>query len=177
MLHAATVAVGVLVLLASAWAAVVSWREAEPRAAGIFALAAVGLPAPYLVTGLVAFDGRTPVAVALLSVTLVVVAVLIIPAGRAPDLGDDKPTQRIDERDVMFSRAHLRPGTDRFEAYYAANPEHRAPDDAFRAQPGLLAPDASMYHPYAFTAADATFWSVEHLRTIVDGGLISDGRR
>jgi ferredoxin len=169
VLHAATVAVGALVLLASVWAAIVSWREAEPRAAGIFALAAVVFPGPYLVVGLVAFDGRTPVAVALLSVAVALAVVLIIPAGRAPDVGDDRPTQRIDERDVMFSRAHLRPGSARFEAYYAANPDHRAPDDAFRAQPGLLSRDATMYHPYAFAAAAATFWSVEHLRTIVDG--------
>jgi reductive dehalogenase len=169
VLEVACVAVGVLAFLALAWAAIVSWREQEPRAAGVFFLAAVTLPVPFLIVGLAAFDGRTPVAVALLSVTAVVAIVFVIPTGRVPVIGDDKPTKRIDERDVMFSRANLRPGSARFEDYYAANPDKKAADDEFRAQPGLLAPDGTMYHPYAFAAADATFWSVEHLRTIVDG--------
>ena len=171
MLHAATAAVGVLAFLALAWAAIVSWREAEPRATGIFALLAIVVPVPFLVVGLATFDGRTPAAVALLSVTAVVAVVLVIPTGRAPVIGHDTPTTRIDERDVMFSRAALAPGSDRFEDYYAANPDKKAADDEFRAQPGLLAPDTTMYHPYGFAAADATFWSVEHLRTIVDGDV------
>jgi ferredoxin len=121
--------------------------------------------------GLGTFDGRTLAAVALLSVTAVVAVMLVIPTGRPPVIGDDTPTKRIDERDVMFSRAALAPGSARIEDYYAANPDKKAADDEFRSQPGLLAPDTTMYHPYGFAAADATFWSVEHLRTIVDGDL------
>jgi ferredoxin len=166
-----TAAIGVLLVLALAWAGIVSWREGEPRAAGVFLVAAVTLPVPYLVVGLVAFEGRVPSAVALLGLTTLVLVVLVVPTGRAPSAGDDTPTTRIDERDVMFSRAHLVPGSRRHEGYYAANPDRKAADDEFRRQPGLLARAATMYHPYGFAAADATFWSVEHLRTIVDGDV------
>jgi ferredoxin len=171
VLEAASVVVGVACFLALAWAGGVSWREEQPRAAALFFLLSVVVPVPFLVVGLGTFEGRTPAAVALLSVTAVAAAVLVFPTGRPRIAGDDTPTTRIDERDVMFSRAHLEPGSPRFEAYYAANPDKKAPDDAFRAQAGLLARGATMYHPYAFAAADATFWSVEHLRTIVDGAV------
>jgi len=171
VLEAASVAVGVVCCLALAWAGILSWREEQPRATGLFFLLAVALPAPFLVVGLAEFEGRAAAAIALLAVTALAVAVLVIPTGRPAISGDDTPTARIDERDVMFSRAHLQPGSPRFEAYYAANPDKKALDDAFRAQPGLLARDATMYHPYGFAAADATFWSVEHLRTIVDGAV------
>jgi ferredoxin len=173
VLQATTVAVGALFFLGMVWAGIVSWREAEPRATGIFLLGAVTLPVPFLAVGLAAFDGRTPAAVALLSATALMVVVLVIPTGRTPVGGDDTPTKRIDERDVMFSRARLAPGSARFEDYYAANPDKKDADDGFRAQPGLLARDTTMYHPYGFAAADATFWSVEHLRTIVDGEVAS----
>ncbi|MHC4141516.1 MAG: 4Fe-4S dicluster domain-containing protein [Planctomycetota bacterium] len=171
MLHAATAAFGILAFLALAWAAIVSWREAEPRATGVFFLLAVVLPVPFMIVGLASFEGRTPAAAALLSVTAAVAVVLVIPTGRTPVIGDDTPTKRIDERDVMFSRAAMTPGSARFEDYYAAHPDKKAADDEFRSQPGLLAPDTTMYHPYGFAAADATFWSVEHLRTIVDGDV------
>ncbi|MHC4414339.1 MAG: 4Fe-4S dicluster domain-containing protein [Planctomycetota bacterium] len=171
MLQAASVFVGVLAFVALACAGVAARREEEPRAAGIFLLLAVVLPVPYLVVGLVPFQGRTPAAAVLLALTALAVVVFVIPTGRRRITEDDTPQGRIDERDVMFSRARLAPGSPRFEAYYAQNPEKKASDDAFRAQPGLLARDATMYHPYAFAAADATFWSVEHLRKIVDGDV------
>jgi ferredoxin len=168
-METATAVVGALVLLGLAWAAIVSAREGEPRAAGLFAALAVVVPAPYLVAGLVAFPASEWVAAALLAVTVLAAAAVLMPVRHEPKLDDDTPTTRIDERDVMFSRAHLVPGSARFEDYYAANPDKRSPDDAFRAEPGLLSPGATMHHPYAFPAADATFWSVEHLREIVDG--------
>ena len=65
MLQATTVAVGALLVLGLAWAVIVSWREAEPRAAGIFCLLAVTLPVAFLVVGLASFDGRTPRSAAL----------------------------------------------------------------------------------------------------------------
>ncbi len=65
MLPATTAAVGVVLLVALVWAGIASWREAEPRAAGLLGLLAVTVPAPYGVVGLVAFGGRIPAAAAL----------------------------------------------------------------------------------------------------------------
>lgn len=84
-----------------------------------------------------------------------------------PDLGN--PLPGVDERDIMFSRALLVPGTERFEAYYGARPENKAKDDLFRKEAGLLAPGSAHYHPLGFAAADAAFWTVERLRPFVEG--------
>ncbi len=169
LLNAATVGIGALILLGLTYATIASLRENEPRAAGRASVLAIVLPLPYLLVGLVNFRYQTSVAVALVLLTAAVALVLIIPVGRRPRIESGTPKQRIDERDIMFSRRLLRPGTARFEEYYAANPAKKAPDDQFRAKPGLLTKGASAYHPYAFAAADASFTTVEHLRPFVDG--------
>jgi ferredoxin len=69
----------------------------------------------------------------------------------------------------MFSRNLLKPGTERYQAYYASQPDKKDPDDRFRALPGLLRPGASHYEPVSFAAADASFETIAHLRQIVDG--------
>ncbi len=46
---------------------------------------------------------------------------------------------RFDERDTIFSRMELVPGSDRYEAYYARRPELKQADDQLRkAPPGLF---------------------------------------
>jgi ferredoxin len=171
VLQTASVVTGALIFLVLVWAGIVSLREEEPRPGGLFFLLAVVLPVPYLVVGLGTFDGRTPAAAGLLALTVLTIAVLVTPVGRRPPTEDDTPGGRIDERDIMFSRGCLDPGSPRYEAYYAANPDKKAIDEEFRALPGLLDRDATMHHTYGFPAADATFWSVEHLRAIVDGDV------
>lgn len=174
IIDVASTAVGMLLLsglLASIWT---SWREREPRAAAVL-FAGLVLPAAYLWVALADFDGREATAVALLGLT-VVVALLVLVPGRAPRLaGDDTPRGRIDERDIMFSRALLRPGSEPFREYYEAHPGKKALDDAWRAKPGLLRPGSSAYHRLAFSAADASFTTIEHLRPFVDGE--ADARR
>jgi len=80
-----------------------------------------------------------------------------------------KPPRRIDERDIMFARMLLEPGSERFDAYYREHPEAKAADDRFRARPGLLSPAASAHDPVLFPAAAASFETVKHLRALVDG--------
>jgi NAD-dependent dihydropyrimidine dehydrogenase PreA subunit len=48
-------------------------------------------------------------------------------------------------------------------------PENRAPDDAFRALPGLLSPHALLASPGLFASADASFFFTGALRDAVDG--------
>ncbi len=82
--------------------------------------------------------------------------------------------RRIDERDIMFSRMLLDPGSERFDDYYREHPESRAADDKFRALPGLLRPGASAHDPVHFAAARATFETVGHMRALVDGEVASE---
>lgn len=99
-------------------------------------------------------------------VAMVALAFLLPLRGRGiDDLGT--PGARVDERDVMFSRAKLEPGTKRFREYYRRRPEKKPLDDAFRREPGLLAPGSSQYREAVFAGADAAFWTIEMLRPFV----------
>ena len=169
MIDAALVALGAVLLaglLASVWT---SWKEHEPRAATILFVAALAAPAPYLGIGLASFEGKPLVAGVLLGLTALAALALLMPGGAPVLKGDDTPRGRIDERDIMFSRALLRPASEAFREYYAANPDNKIPDDEWRAKPGLLQPGSSSYHRLAFSAADASFTTIEHLRSFVDG--------
>jgi ferredoxin len=165
----ASLGLGVSIVLGSLWAAAVSIGECEHRAAGRMLSIGVPLSLVYLAIGWVAFDATPIPAAVLLSLTVVLAGVLLLPLGSSDGREDDTPTTRVDERDIMFSRRLLEPDSPRFESYYATNPEKRAPDDAFRALPGLLAEGASQYDPYSFGAADASFAAVESLHSLVEG--------
>jgi reductive dehalogenase len=168
MVISLALAIGALLFLVLAWTGVASLREREPRAAGRALLLAVVAPLPFAGAAFLPLPYGEPVAATLLLLTAVAVLALVIPTPR-PDLGDDTPKTRIDERDIMFSRRLLEPGTDRFEQYYGARPARRDLDDRFRVLPGLLSKGASAYSPYTFSAADASFWTIEQLRPFVDG--------
>lgn len=151
------------------YATATSRREGEPRATALFLLLTVAAPLPYVLVGVLSFPAEALAAAGLLGATAGGVLVWLLPLGRARRLQDDTPTTRIDERDIMFSRRRLEPGTERFAEYYRERPEKQALDDAFRAEPGLLAQGSSAFHPFAFPAADASFWTIEQLRPYVDG--------
>ena len=165
----ATVATGAVLFLGLAYAALVSRREGERLATIRAALFSLLLPLPYLLTGLTAFRFQAVVEIVLLALTAILVVVLLAPYGGLGLEEDDTPRERIDERDIMFARNVLEPGTPRFEAYYAENPDKRAPDDAFRAKPGLLGIGTTAYDPYCFASAKASFRTIEKLRPFVDG--------
>jgi ferredoxin len=167
--NAVVVAIGVLLFLILAYVALVSSRESEPRATVLACVFALILPLPYLIVGLATFPYQPHLAIALLSVTLLVVVAFIIPIGDKPVIEDDTPRSRIDERDIMFARNLLEVGTDRFREYYRRNPDKKTLDDQFRALPGLMAKGASAYNPYAFSAADASFTTVAELRSLAAG--------
>jgi reductive dehalogenase len=80
----------------------------------------------------------------------------------------ETPKTRIDERDIMFSRAALREGSGRFDEYYRLRPENKPADDRFRAKPGLLSPDSRYHHELCYAAADAAFATVTQLHSLVD---------
>ncbi len=168
-----TVIVGAVLLLGILASALVSWRENEPVAAARLFIGGLILPAPYLGVGFAsATQGDFP-SLLLLSLSGAALVVLLIPFGRRVAVDDDPPSGRIDERDIMFSRAALEPGSARFQEYYRNRPENRDPDDNFRSKPGLMAEGATAYHPLHFSAADASFFTIEQLRPFVDGATAS----
>jgi ferredoxin len=164
-----SLALGALVALAFLWAAVVSWCEREERAARRLLLLGIVLAFPLLGVGPLGGPLGSPLASLLLLLAgLFLAAILLpLPGRQVVELG--RPVPGVDERDIMFSRARLVPGTEQFEAYYRRHPESRDKDDRFRREPGLLAPGSAHFHPLGFAAADAAFWTIERLRPFIAG--------
>jgi reductive dehalogenase len=151
------------------WAAWISWFEEERQASVRLILTSIlifgSLGLPLAIEGM----GGAVVAGVLLSALLLLGAALLapLPGRRSVELGT--PVPGVDERDIMFSRAELVPGTLRFEEYYRRCPERREVDDGFRREPGLLDEGASLFHPLGFPAADSAFWTIERLQPFVEG--------
>jgi len=81
------------------------------------------------------------------------------------------PTGRMDERDVMFSRAAREKGTPEYDEYYSRRPELRKGDDRIRAMPPLMGPGSAKYHPDMSQQAEQYF---EDIFSIVpDHDLVS----
>ena len=132
-------ALGVLVLLGFGAFGVTSLREGERRAAGVALELSIALAIPFFLATLL----PQPFRWALLGiVVLAVVLFFLLPIGRV-ERDSEEPSTRIDERDIMFARARLEPGTPNYEAYYALHPEKRASDDKSRSLPGILSHNAS----------------------------------
>lgn len=83
------------------------------------------------------------------------VVLLILPINNYKKIKFEIPATKHDERDVMFSRNELMPGTDLYDEYYSRNPDIKKLDDKFRDNPGLLSSKASQYEPYSFSASKA----------------------
>jgi len=82
------------------------------------------------------------------------------------------PEARMDERDVMFSRAALQPESPHYEGYYTNHPEWKVVDDALRALPPLLSPGTTFYHAETMGAAGAFFEAIDSL--VVDENWVRE---
>lgn len=156
------------------WVHVVSRQERE----GIAARRSLGLaflmPLPYLILAWVPFPGREVAGIILMGLSLAGAILLLIPTGKPRNIVDPAPAGRVDERTIMFSRAALEPGSDRFVDYYRQFPEHHGNDDRFRSLPGLMSPAARKYEPLSFAAAGGSFDAVEELAGLVEGAATGE---
>ena len=148
--------------------------EGERRAARVaFGLAMV-LAASFGLSALL------PAQIRLAILSIVALALLagalafLLPIGQI-ERGPDVPHKRVDERDIMFARARLVPGSPDYEAYYALRPSNKAGDDKTRSLPGLLAPSTTEANPLLFAATTATFDLIGTLRSRVDGPVAAEG--
>ncbi len=160
--------IGVLFFVLTFGAAIVSIKEGERRAAGRIVLLGLLLSLAYLIAGIVPFPNHEFVATFLLIMAAFAAAIFLIPVGQRHITADDTPKIRVDERDIMFARARLTPGSERFEEYYRRNPDKKALDDKFRARPGLLAKGSTYYDPTMFSAAEASFEAVGSFQSIIE---------
>jgi reductive dehalogenase len=159
------ITLGLIMLFGFGTFGLISVREGEHRAARVALGVAVLASLPFFLISLL------PVAVKLLILGVIVgggIVLFLLPIGRV-ERGNDVPRQRFDERDIMFARWRLVPGSPQFESYYTMRPENQVVDDEIRALPGLLSLTASKANPLAFASAEASFCLTEALREEVDG--------
>ena len=123
-----------------------SIREQEPRAPKI---GLIGITLHLILGALILWVPaiRVPVAVGFGLCTLAGLCFLIPGRSHSRSLKGalgyaDGEVRRFDERDIMFARAKLQPGTPEYESYYKLHPEHEEKDAQTRAKPGLLSPQA-----------------------------------
>ena len=163
-------ALGVVVLLGFGAFGVTSLREGERRAAGVALELSIALAIPFFLATLL----PPPFRWALLGLGLLAgLLFFLLPIGRV-ERDKEEPRTRIDERDIMFARARLEPGTRNYEDYYTQHPERKAGDDKSRSLPGILSPESSEVNPLVFGATDATFEYIERLHDAVNGPVASE---
>jgi ferredoxin len=113
-------------------------------------------------------------ALGLIGAAVVAAVVLILhPVGTLPSL-QDIPSKRFDERDIVFARSRLVPGSAEFSSYYEMRPEHKSIDDRFRELPGLLSMEAQLANRWAFASAKASFFLTEAVREYVTGPVSTE---
>lgn len=145
-----------------------SLRERQARAARLSGLFALGTMLLLALVWIAPAWLQTMTAALLGAAMLAGFVMLLWPVGRNHD-PSPAPAGRVDERTILFARARLHPGTDNYTKYYADHPEHLAPDDAFRQNPGLLEPGTAFYDPLLAASPEGGFFLTESLRQAVDG--------
>ena len=147
----------------------VSVLEKEARAARrAFALALV-VPLPFLLVALLRFPCQVYCAWGLLALTAIAVLALLLPVGRPAKRDPDTPGARSDERDNVFARSALAPGSEAFNEYYATHADKKPLDDRIRAAPGYHSPNARFYDPVWVASDRASFAAACALRSISSG--------
>ena len=165
--------VGLMWGLAFGYFGAVSAREREKHAARTaFSLAGVGLI--FLLSSAFLPAAVQRILFGLLAlVGILSLGLFFLPIGRI-SMGDDIPKKRFDERDIMFARWRLRPGSPEYKAYYAMHPENQISDDRTRSKPGLYSPDTRFANMYLFASVQSSFGLTEALRESVDGPVSQD---
>jgi ferredoxin len=160
--------VGLVVLFLFGAFSLTSLREREQRAARVAFVVAVTASLPFFLATLLPVQAQLIILILVAVVVLAGLILFLLPVGRV-ERGNDVPHKRVDERDIMFARARLEPGTPNYEAYYAMRPENKESDDKTRTLPGLMSVDASEANPLVFATTGAIFDQIGGLRDLVSG--------
>lgn len=107
------------------------------------------------------------------SVEFVFLAVFIVlffsPFGKTKSMQILPTQERVDERDTIFARSDLAPGTKNYEEYYSLRPENKKKDDRFRELPEIARPGGKYYERKKAASIEALFVLEEKLLPFVDG--------
>ncbi len=160
--------IGILLFIIFLFGIITSIRENEKLAVFRLSIFTLILPFPFFTVFLFPVPFKDEISILLLSLFVIFTLLLFIPI-RKNKIEYDVPTERIDERDTMFSRKEIQPGTYRFEQYYKKFPDKKILDDKFRKKPGLLRKGSTFYNPFHFAAADSSFESIARMHSMFEG--------
>jgi len=160
--------IGLVSLAGFGWFGRIALREGEARAARVSFLLAAACALTSGAAALLPPAGRIVVLSAIGLCGLACLVLGLLPVGGTV-AGNGRPLRRVDERDVLFARRRLRPGSPEYDRYYAMRPENKSGDDRTRSLPGLLSARAKKADPVAFASARASFALTETLRHAVEG--------
>jgi len=149
---------------------VISILESERRAAGVSFILAILSSSPFLLLTTLPQPIQLAVMIVLAVLSIGFVLLTILPIGQV-EVGDDIPQTRYDERDVVFSRYYLRPGSEEYQAYYTMRPENEVDDERMRNRPGLYSPKARIVNPTLLASPKASFYLSDSLYSAVDGSV------
>ena len=149
--------------------AVLSHREAEPVACRRALWVGVIWAIPSGVALITGVLWLAYFALGLGALALVGMGFALLPTGRPRGFVPVPYPQSVDERNIMFSRAALEPGSERYTLHYDNHPEHIDSDRRFRAKPGLLSAKALKAEPLGFAAAEASFRAIGELSRLTEG--------
>jgi len=150
-------------------AGITSMLEKESRPASISFLSGPLLSFPFLLPLLADVSYPDWLNIGLLSLAVCCLVIFLVPFRGRIQYSYQQPRHRIDERDIMFSRRELVPGSKRFEEYYKRRPSNKSLDNKFRRLPGWLQPSTKYFDPMAFASVRSLFDEVEKLHPRVDG--------
>jgi ferredoxin len=150
--------------------AVTSIRENKPRAAVLGFVALIVFWAGWITLFLVFHE--SVLLHASTALLIVLVLAFFLPLRKGSALKVEGITVRVDERDVIFSREEYRPGSEKYEAYYAMRPENKAVDDKMRRLPELLGPGGRFHDPGQAEHVLSIFRLIESRLKEVDGEVV-----
>jgi ferredoxin len=162
------IVLGVIWLVSTVGFALVSWREGERRATRVAILLAAGGSMLFIIAASLPVGVRLAGLVGLGLVGIAGLVVFFLPIGQI-DMTQTTPHRRVDEREIMFARGLLVPGSPEYESYYQMHPEHKKGDDLTRSKPGLLSFGSKYFNPLLYASSEGSFFMTGALREAIDG--------
>jgi reductive dehalogenase len=143
-------------------------EEKKRRAALLSACALIGLTAIWAGAHLIFRD--RPILLGLPALIVAALALLFfLPWKHGTPMTINAIKDRVDERDIMFSREEYLPGSDRYETYYKMRPELKNIDDELRGLPPLLGEGGRFHDPDQAREVGRIFQLIEGMLDKVDG--------
>jgi len=97
---------------------------------------------------------------------------VMLPVGKSRPLSAGGRQERVDERDVIFSRANMKP--EHHDKYYERCPELKALDDELRSLPELGAPGGRYYDRANAEIMNSMFAWIEDIGHLTEGEVSGD---